>query len=106
MNFTDYQDQARRTAGSHFGPREAMANWAMGLAGEAGELVDLLKKEIYHDRPASIEQFRSEAGDVLWYLAMICWQRGVSLDEVATCNLEKLRKRYPEGFETGGGRGR
>lgn len=103
MNFDDYQEAASRTAGYHGSIISELSNWAMGLAGETGELVDLLKKEIFHGRPATEADFESEAGDVLWYLSNLCRVRGVSLERVAANNIAKLQKRYPEGFVKGGG---
>ncbi len=101
MKFIDYEAEAARTAS---GPSsDNIVNWAMGLAGETGELVDAIKKELFHDKPLSKEGFMSEAGDVLWYLTALCRSRGVSLERVAEWNLEKLRIRYPDGFVKGGG---
>ncbi len=107
MNFQDYQEAASRTAGHELSDisslHQALANYAMGLAGETGELVDGLKKELFHGRTMSREHFEEEAGDVLWYLANLCAVRGVSLERVAANNIAKLQKRYPDGFKPGGG---
>jgi len=103
MNFQDYQALAGLTAGDHGDTVRELTNWAMGLAGETGELVDLLKKEIFMGQIATRKDFESEAGDVLWYLANLCRVRGVDLQRVAENNLEKLRRRYPDGFVKGGG---
>ena len=72
MNFRDYQELAGITAGDHGDVVRELTNWAMGLAGETGELVDLLKKEIFMGQIATKRDFESEAGDVLWYLANLC----------------------------------
>ena len=103
MKFIEYQEAAARTAGPHEGMNLAIANYAMGLAGETGELVDLLKKELFHGRPSTRADFESEAGDVLWYLANLCKAKGICLERVAENNLLKLRRRYPDGFVKGGG---
>lgn len=104
MNFSDYQEKSSRTAVDHYGsPTMNLVNWALGLAGESGELVDLIKKQIFHDKAMSKADFESEAGDVLWYLTQLCISRGVSLERVAANNIAKLEKRYPDGFVTGGG---
>lgn len=103
MNFNDYQEATRRTVGHHDSYREQLCNYAMGLSGETGELVDMLKKEVFHDRIMNFEDFEEEAGDILWYLANLCSARGSSLEIVAEKNIMKLQKRYPEGFVKGGG---
>lgn len=103
MNFQDYQDHAARTAGKHIDFAQEIANYAMGLAGESGELVDALKKQLFHGRPASKAHLESEIGDVLWYLANLANALNIDLERAAENNLVKLRARYPDGFVKGGG---
>lgn len=74
------------------------AVFALGLAGEAGEVADYLKKVIGHGHDFDRETLVKELGDVLWYLAALAYQHQISLAEVAEANIEKLQKRYPEGF--------
>lgn len=71
----------------------------MGLAGESGELVDYLKKWVGHDHQLDAEYVKKELGDVLWYISEIATALGISLQEVAMLNREKLLRRYPNGFE-------
>lgn len=73
---------------------------AMGLAGEAGEVVDLIKKHQHHGVALDREKLIREAGDVLWYLQYLCEVLQVSLDDIALQNVYKLRLRYPDGFNT------
>lgn len=73
---------------------------AMGLAGEAGEVVDLIKKHQHHGVALDREKLIREAGDVLWYLQYLCEVLQISLDDVALQNVYKLRLRYPDGFNT------
>ena len=101
--FNDYQDKAARSSGlAKAAPsvsderRAAMA--AMGLAGEAGEVVDYLKKVLYHGKPLNREKLKDELGDVLWYLSEVYSTFSIRLEDVAVGNIEKLRKRYPNGF--------
>lgn len=103
MNFQDYQYESGRTAGQHDDITLEIANYAMGLAGEAGELVDALKKQIFHGRPATRAHLVSEIGDVLWYLSNIATALNISLEGAAIGNIAKLKKRYPAGFVKGGG---
>lgn len=77
-----------------------ICNYAMGLAGESGEVVDLVKKQIHHGHSANREKVKGELGDVLHYVAGLATMYGLSLDEVATYNIEKLAKRYPQGFSS------
>lgn len=104
MRFQDYQEAAKRTAGHHDSYILKLANFAMGLAGESGELVDGLKKEMFHGRAMSNEHFEEEVGDILWYLANLCSARGFWLHRIAENNILKLNKRYPKGFVRGGGK--
>lgn len=71
----------------------------LGLAGESGELLDLFKKWIFHGRALDAEHAKKELGDVLWYVAEIAHSMGWNLDEIMQMNIDKLRARYPEGFD-------
>ena len=73
---------------------------ALGLAGEAGEVADLVKKDLCHGVPQARELFEKELGDVLYYLAVVAHQRGLRLSDVAAGNVRKLEARYPNGFNT------
>ena len=77
-----------------------LLNGLMGLSGESGELMDLFKKWIFHEADLNEEHAQKELGDVMWYVAMICHSMGWSLDAIMEQNIEKLRERYPEGFDT------
>lgn len=76
----------------------ALLNGALGLTGEAGEVADLIKKHIFHGHDLDIAELIKELGDCAWYIALICTAIGVDLETVLLCNIEKLIKRYPEGF--------
>lgn len=75
-------------------------NGCLGLAGEAGELLDMIKKWIFHSKPLDKGHAKKELGDVCWYVAMICQSFGWDLDEILQMNVDKLKARYPEGFDT------
>lgn len=98
-DFDSYQAEALRTAGPSIGTREGWAMAAMGLAGEAGEAVDLLKKHLFHGHALDRDKLVKELGDVLWYAAVLSEMAGAKLSEVAAANVVKLRKRYPDGFD-------
>lgn len=88
-----YQVEALRTMGS-----SNLPILALGIAGEAGEVADLVKKELGHGHPRNPERMAKELGDVLWYIATLADNYGYSLAEVATMNIDKLKARYPGGF--------
>lgn len=98
-DFSQYQAAAQATSGQTDGDaatRQIVA--ALGLAGEAGEFANLTKKRHFHGHPVGREKFIDEAGDVLWYLAEAATAHGLTLDEIARFNLDKLKRRYPQGF--------
>ena len=78
-------------------------NASLGLAGESGEIADHVKKVMFHGHPlddATRDKIAKELGDILWYCAMGAKGIGFGLAEIATMNIDKLKKRYPEGFST------
>lgn len=96
LTAADYQKLAMRTAS---GKCYDLANAALGLAGEAGEVADLIKKHLYHDHRLDAVRVAEELGDLLWYIVLAANICGYSLSEVMAKNIDKLRKRYPEGFD-------
>jgi NTP pyrophosphatase (non-canonical NTP hydrolase) len=100
MDMNHYQAQAARTLNPALDPRERLINGALGLAGESGEAADVLKKHLFHGHPLDRDALKKELGDVLWYVAALASAAGLTLDEVAQHNLDKLRARYPDGFDT------
>ena len=111
MNVKDYQQQAARTMidGIDFtlSPNEIMTVWnALGLAGEAGEIADSVKKGIFHQHGLDRDKLKNELGDVLWYVAALCRNLGFEMEEVMQANIDKLHKRYPNGFNAADSRKR
>lgn len=101
VTLDEYQEQTARTDGQ----REAsldkqLSMGVMGLAGEAGEVTELVKKFLFHGAGLDYGKFRKELGDVLYYLARLAAYQGISLNEVAVENIRKLKARYPDGFST------
>ena len=101
MTLNQYQTEAMRTASGVTAASEEnlMLNGAMGLNGEAGEVIDILKKHIFQEHKLDTEHIAKELGDCLWYIAVCAKGAGYTLDEIAEMNKAKLRKRYPDGFE-------
>lgn len=79
------------------------ACFALGLAGEAGEVADLIKKKLFHGIDVPREKLADELGDVLWYLCMLAYNEGITLTEIEERNWNKITQRYPNGFVRGGG---
>lgn len=98
MNMNRYQQLSQRTINRGLSDREVTMNMAMGLAGEAGETVDYLKKHLFHGHALDTEHLVKELGDVLFYIAALATIHGVLLDDIAYSNVEKLKARYPQGF--------
>lgn len=101
MTLNAYQEAALRTARvDEAEPLRSLdlARDALGVTGEAGEVADLVKKHVGHGHALEPVKLAKELGDVLWYVAVLAHRFGFTLEEVAAANVEKLRKRYPEGF--------
>lgn len=79
--------------------RQASNLSILGMCGEAGECSDLFKKHRFQGHELDCEKQAEEVGDVLWYIAETASGLGLSLEEIATRNIAKLRARYPEGFD-------
>jgi NTP pyrophosphatase (non-canonical NTP hydrolase) len=98
MTLNEYQSLAQRTSSTHL-VSAMIENGILGLCGETGEVADIYKKYLYQGHEFDREAMKIELGDVLWYVAELATGLGVTLEEVAAGNIEKLRKRYPDGFE-------
>lgn len=99
-SFAAYQVAAARTVNVELTESERLLQALLGLAGETGEVVDYMKKVLYHGHALDKEKLSDELGDVLWYIAELASAMGLDLDRVARQNVEKLKARYPEGFNT------
>jgi NTP pyrophosphatase (non-canonical NTP hydrolase) len=93
LSFNEYQKQAYDLI-SESGRKDMVLNGVLGLTGEAGECADIVKKVRFQGHELSKEHLMEELGDVLWYIAETASGLGVSLEEVAQYNLDKLHKRY------------
>jgi NTP pyrophosphatase (non-canonical NTP hydrolase) len=100
MTLDDYQQLAARTLGRDRTHEQQLANAALGLTGEAGEVAEVIKKHLFHATPLDHDALAKELGDCLWYIGAFATVLGLSLDDVAQRNIDKLRKRYPDGFDT------
>ena len=94
----DYQRMAMRTASTYENDYKMLCNAVYGLNGEAGEVIDLLKKHEFQGHELNKDKLIDEAGDVAWYLALLATALGVSLQDILMQNVGKLTLRYPVGF--------
>lgn len=111
MEFKEYQKQAMRTNDGycqmrlknaldwHDGDLGETINASLGLSGEVGELNDMIKKAIFHEHPLDMNHVKKEISDIMWYLALMCESFGFDMGEIAQMNIDKLKARYPEGFD-------
>ena len=98
MEINEYQKLAMVTLNKKLDKKEMLTDSVTGLCGESGEACDLVKKHLFHGHELDREALIKELGDVAWYLAEAAAALDISLDEVFERNIEKLKKRYPEGF--------
>lgn len=100
MTPNEYQTEAMRTAaGMDYSTCPQIVNACLGMAGESGEVADMVKKHIFQGHDLDRGHFIKELGDVQWYIALAAHSVGATLEEVMEANVDKLRKRYPNGFE-------
>lgn len=98
MTFDGYQKASARTINYSLPHEHQLANAALGISDEAGEVAGVVKKMLFQGHPANPTLIADEMGDVLWYLALLATTMGFSLGDVAAANVAKLEKRYPKGF--------
>ena len=99
MHFNEYQKLAMRTKAHYDSAVDQINCAALGIAGEAGEIAEIIKKHKYQGHPLDEAEVIEEAGDILWYVALLCDALGVTVGGAAYLNVLKLRERYPDGFE-------
>ena len=97
MNFEEYQQNAVRTA-KRGDFKFNLIHAAMGLAGEAGEFTDCVKKYAIYEQSLDSKNAAEELGDILWFVALACDTLGVNMTEIAQQNITKLQARYPENY--------
>ncbi|HEY61390.1 MAG TPA: HD domain-containing protein [Anaerolineae bacterium] len=100
LEMNQYQELASRTSGAGGNGERRLIIAALGLAGEAGEFANKVKKRTAHGHNITNESLADELGDVLWYLAEAATACGLNLDDVASNNIQKLSNRYPDGFSS------
>ena len=100
LEINEYQLLAMRTLNKELDKKDILTNSVMGLCGESGEACDIVKKHLFHGHELDRDALIKELGDIAWYLAEGAEALGISLEEVFERNIEKLKKRYPDGFSS------
>ena len=99
MTVNDYQKLAMTTLNRSLSQKEILVNAVMGLCGESGEATDIVKKHLFQGHDLDKEKLAKELGDIAWYLAEAATALDVNLEDIFAANIEKLKLRYPEGFD-------
>lgn len=100
MTGKEYQRLAMTTLNPALSKKDVLINGVMGLCGESGEAIDIVKKHLHQGHELDKEKLIKELGDIAWYLAETAHALDVDLDEILEKNIAKLKMRYPEGFDT------
>ncbi len=101
MQVNEYQKAAMATLNLALDKKDVLINSVMGLCGESGEAIDIVKKWLMQGHELDKEHLVRELGDVAWYLAEAATALDIPLEAVFQGNLDKLRQRFPNGFDTG-----
>ena len=100
MTINEYQQLAMVTLNPELSKKDVLINGVMGLCGESGEPIDIVKKWLAQGHELDKEKLAKELGDIAWYLAETAYALDIPLEDIFQANIEKLKKRYPEGFDT------
>jgi len=100
MTINEYQKLAMTTLNPELSQKDVLINGVMGLCGESGEAIDIVKKWLAQGHDLDREKLAKELGDICWYLAETATALDLSLEDIMAANIEKLKRRYPEGFDS------
>ena len=100
MTVNEYQRLAMTTLNPALDKKDVLINGVMGLCGESGEAIDIVKKWLAQGHELDKDKLAKELGDIAWYLAETATALDLKLEDILEANIEKLKKRYPEGFDT------
>ena len=98
MEINEYQKKAMEFLNPQLNEKDILINGVMGLCGESGEVIDIVKKHLAQGHELNKDKIIEELGDVLWYVAEVAYVLNVKLEDVFTLNIKKLSKRYKNGF--------
>lgn len=100
MTINEYQQLAMTTLNPQLSRKDVLINGVMGLCGESGEAIDIVKKWLAQGHELDREKLAKELGDIAWYLAETAWALEIPLEDILQGNIDKLKKRYPQGFSS------
>jgi NTP pyrophosphatase (non-canonical NTP hydrolase) len=102
MTPEQYRALARRTRSSNQTFQERLYNWSLSICEEAGEVAGAVKKFLFHGHNSELTRNKvvDEVGDLVWYADALMEDLGITWEEVFSANIEKLKKRYPDGFSS------
>ena len=100
MTINEYQKLAMTTLNPDLSEKDVLINGVMGLCGESGEAIDIVKKWLAQGHELDREKLAKELGDICWYLAETATALDLKLEDIMAANIEKLRQRYPQGFDS------
>lgn len=100
MTVNEYQKLTMTTLNPELDKKDVLINGVMGLCGESGEAIVIVKKWLAQGHDLDRAKLAKELGDIAWYLAETATALDLQLEDVFAANIEKLKKRYPEGFDT------
>ena len=100
MTANEYQKLAMTTLNPALDKKDVLINGVMGLCGESGEAIDIVKKWLAQGHELDKEKLAKELGDIAWYLAETATALDLKLEDIFEANIEKLKKRYPQGFDS------
>ena len=100
MTVNEYQQFAMKTLNPELSKKDVLINGVMGLCGESGEAIDIVKKWLAQGHELDKEKLAKELGDIAWYLAETATALDIPLEDIFRGNIEKLARRYPEGFSS------
>lgn len=99
MEIQEFQEKSVRTLNTNLLPRESISNMCMGISGEAGEVIDHIKKNFYQGHELDKDHMKEELGDLMFYIVNLATMLDIEMVDVLQGNVDKLLKRYPNGFD-------
>lgn len=99
MEIREFQKNSIRTLNMDLTKEQLLSNMVMGIAGESGEVADVIKKHLYQGHDLDVAHLKEEIGDVMFYIVNLANVLELDMEEVLEDNINKLRKRYPQGFD-------
>ena len=100
MDIREFQRVSTRTLNKELSKEQQVSNMIFGANGELGEVTDILKKFLFQGHKLDKQHLAEEIGDTLFYIVNLCTIYGLDVEDILQGNVDKLKKRFPQGFET------